>query len=374
MTRRVVVLGGGPGGLVAANTLAKSPVPDVEIILVDRSGTHLFLPGLVAIFFGEAEPSAHQRPLADLAHPSVKVVTGEVQAINATSRLVSGSFGEIGYDELVIALGADVAASAGALGEELAPWTLTGAIAGREALSRVGPQTRVVVGAAGLAYRCPPAVFDLAVRIRATTGARVDVVHPWAAPLAPFGRQVSAEFTSMLAGAGIGYHGGFQVSSAGDGRLTGAGGEEVPYDVAFLVPPHRPPAVVAGSELAGDNGWPRVAFPAMTHPSFPEVSIIGDLAAVSLTVGMAGTLAISEARFVAARIAAAAHGVRAPAGPQMSALCFVDTGDTGSALACDFTAPASGNGPAACVLLPAMPYFRRAKRLFAEEWFTGTLR
>jgi sulfide:quinone oxidoreductase len=58
----------------------------------------------------------------------------------------------------------------------------------------------------------------------------------------------------------------------------------------------------------------------------------------------------------------------------MSAICFLDTGETGAFLHCDFTGPASGAGPAACTLMPWLPFFRGAKRLFAQEWFATTLR
>jgi sulfide:quinone oxidoreductase len=89
---------------------------------------------------------------------------------------------------------------------------------------------------------------------------------------------------------------------------------------------------------------------------------------------MAGTLAVHEAAFVADRIAAAAGGPPAREHPVMSAICFLDTGEKASFLQCDFTAPASGTGPATCTLMPWLPYFRAAKKLFAEEWFASTVR
>lgn len=373
MTRRVVILGGGAGGLVVANSLARSSLSGLEVVLVDRSTEHLFQPGLVPVLFGEAEPDVYRRPLRELIAPGIELLNGEAQSIDPEAHLVTGSFGELGYADLVVALGADVEGASGSIGEQLAPWTLAGALAGRRALERIGPKTRVVVGATNVAYRCPPAVFDLAVRIRGTTGARVEVVHPWLAPLAPFGAQVSKAFAVMLEAASVRYRGDVHLESA-DGRLTDSDGEIVDYDVAFVVPPHRPPGVIARSPLAGESGWPQVSFSTLTHPSFADVSIVGDLAAVPLGVGMAGTLAISEGRYVADRLAATIAGATPASGPVMSALCFVDTGRSGSLLACDFTGPASGTGTPSCVLLPMLGYFRRAKQLFADEWFSDTIR
>lgn len=116
-----------------------------------------------------------------------------------------------------------------------------------------------------------------------------------------------------------------------------------------------------------------MSYPLLTHTSFPEVSIIGDLASAALGVGMAGSLAASEATYVADRLIAGVLGDPVPPPPVMAALCFVDTGRTGAAVACDFTGPASGTGPVKCVLLPPLAYHRRAKQLFASEWFATTV-
>ena len=134
-------------------------------------------------------------------------------------------------------------------------------------------------------------------------------------------------------------------------------------------PPHRPPAVLAGSALAGPSGWPAVTFPGFSHPQYPHVAVVGDVAAPALNAGMAGTLAVFEAGYAAGRIGA--DGARPAGRPRMAAICFADSGDTGSFLYCDFTGPAAGTGPAECVLMPPLPYFRRARQVFAEEWFAS---
>ncbi len=371
MAARIVVLGGGPAGVRVANRLALQVPDGAEIVVVERTGVHLFQPGLMAVLFGEAGLEACRRDLSGLLAPAVQLVVGEVEALDPPARLVKGSFGELAYDEVVLALGAEVGAGSLGTTEQLAPWTVPGALAGREALAKLGAGARVVVGPAAAVYRCPPAVFDLAVRIRARTGAKVELFHPWATPLAPFGEQVSEAFATILSDAGVSYHGGFALASYGDGRALSHDGRELCYDIAFVVPPHGVPSVVARSALAGEGGWPAVSYPSFTSPFFGEVSVLGDLASVALGAGMAGTLALAEADYVAARLAAKLRGEPRPAGPQMSALCFVDTGTTASALACDFTRPASRTGPPSCVLLPFLGYFRKAKQLLADEWFSG---
>ena len=376
MTRRVVVLGAGAAGLSGANRLAvhQSRGVDLEVVLVERAGVHTFAPGFVGVLFGDVGPEALCRPLGALVHPGVRLVQGEVTEIDPDASTVRGSFGALPYDELVVALGAEVGWPEGPPPcGELAPWTLEGALAGREVLAHLDASARVVLAPATPAYRCPPAVFDLAVRIRRATGAKVKIVHPWSRPLAPFGEGPAEAFSAMLARAGVAFQGGFELAEVPDGRLVARSGAVVEYDVALVVPPHRPPPSVSSSPLAGPAGWPPVEFPRLSHPAYPNVAFVGDLAAPGLQAGMAGTLAVFEAAFVADRIAAAAAGRGAPAGPRLSAICFVDEGDTGSFLHCDFSGPAARTGPASCVLMPPLPFFRAAKQLFAAEWFTTML-
>jgi sulfide:quinone oxidoreductase len=372
---RVVVVGAGAAGLSAANRLALQAGQArlaVEVVLVDRAAEHVFLPGFVGVLFGDVEPDALGRPLAGLVRPGVRLVTGEVTRLDPAEQRVLGDFGELAYDRLVVAAGAQVG-----WGDEvppagdLAPWTLAGALTGRKAVRRLDPGTRVVVAASTPAYRCPPAILDLAIRLRHHSGARVTVAHPWPAPLAPFGPGPSAGMARLLDDAGVAFRGGYSFARVDADHLVDAAGVEVPFDLALLVPPHRPPAVVAASPLAGGQGWMRVAYPSLRHPEHPDVFGVGDVVAPTLKVGMAGTLDVFEGGFVADVIAAELAGGVAPERPRMQAICFLDTGTTGSFLHCDFAGPAGGTGPAACTLMPPLPFFRRAKQVFADQWFTS---
>lgn len=376
-TRRVVVLGAGAGGLSMANRLARHSrsEPPLEVLLVDRSGDHLYAAGLTAVLFGEAEPHAIRRPLTELARPGVRLTAGEVWSIDPVASLVQGSFGELPYDDLVVALGAECRWPEGTTPPcgDLSPWSLSGALAGRDALQGVGPGTHVVIGPSTLTYRCPPAIFDLAVKVRLRTGAHVDVVHPWPRPLAPFGHEAVSAFSAMLTGAGVGFHGSFTIDHVTSDAVVADSGALRPYDVALIVPPHGPPPALLGTPLAGPGGWPAVRYPDLTAEGFPTVSVIGDAASVSLQAGMAGTLAVFEGGYVAERLVAPHTGGMARSTPRMAAICFVDPGGKGSFIHCDFTGPASRSGPPQCTLMPPLQFFTEAKRLFAEEWFASTL-
>ena len=190
MSARVVVLGAGAAGLSAANRLAAARAAGTEIVVVDRAGEHVFWPGLTGVLFGDTELAAIRRPLASLLAGGVRLIAGEAAQVTAAENRVTGSFGELAYDYLVVALGAEVGWPEGEPAcRELAPWTPAGAAAGSEALRALRPGQRVVVAPHSLPYRCPPAVFDFAARLRHATAADVTVAHPWARPLDPFGEQ-----------------------------------------------------------------------------------------------------------------------------------------------------------------------------------------
>jgi len=103
---RVVIVGGGFGGLYAANQLGGQR--GVEITVVDRRNFHLFQPLLYQVATGGLSPGDIASPIrAVLARFSnVRVLTAEVTDIDPLRKLLILADGEISYDTLVVAAGA----------------------------------------------------------------------------------------------------------------------------------------------------------------------------------------------------------------------------------------------------------------------------
>jgi NADH dehydrogenase len=104
-SHRVVIVGGGFGGLYAAQALRG---PMLDVTLVDRRNFHLFQPLLYQVATGGLSP-------ADIAHPlrsilkrqrNVTVLLGEVVDFDLGGKRVVLVDGELGYDSLVVAAGA----------------------------------------------------------------------------------------------------------------------------------------------------------------------------------------------------------------------------------------------------------------------------
>jgi NADH dehydrogenase len=101
---RIVILGGGFGGLSAAHALKNAPV---EVTLLDRCNYHLFQPLLYQVATGSLSPANIAAPLRQILRrrKNTKVLLAEAVDIDATNRRVILSDGEVPYDTLIVATG-----------------------------------------------------------------------------------------------------------------------------------------------------------------------------------------------------------------------------------------------------------------------------
>jgi NADH dehydrogenase len=112
MSHRVVVIGGGFGGIHAINRLRHAPV---EITLIDRRNFHLFQPLTYQVATGALSPGEVAYPLRSIfkSAPNVRVMLADVTGFDLASRQVlltnvprmEGAPSSIGYDTLIVAAG-----------------------------------------------------------------------------------------------------------------------------------------------------------------------------------------------------------------------------------------------------------------------------
>ena len=106
MVHRVVIVGGGFGGLYAAKALRNAKV---EVTLLDRRNFHLFQPLLYQVATGELSPADIAFPLRAVLRrqANAHVLLAEVTDIDVQARSVMLNNGQsIGYDSLIAATGA----------------------------------------------------------------------------------------------------------------------------------------------------------------------------------------------------------------------------------------------------------------------------
>jgi len=102
---RVVIVGGGFGGLHAAKALRNAPV---EITLLDRRNYHLFQPLLYQVSTGGLSPGEIAQPLRSIfaKQKNVRVLMSEVEGFDTKGKTVKTAGGPVPYDSLIVAAGA----------------------------------------------------------------------------------------------------------------------------------------------------------------------------------------------------------------------------------------------------------------------------
>ena len=103
---KVVIIGGGFGGLWAAKALANKPV---EVTLIDRKNHHVFQPLLYQVATAVLSPGEIASPIRRILHKNknIEVILGEASAFDKeNSRVILADGSAIGYEYLIIAAGA----------------------------------------------------------------------------------------------------------------------------------------------------------------------------------------------------------------------------------------------------------------------------
>lgn len=102
---KVIIIGGGFGGMFAAQALKSAPV---DVTLIDRRNYHLFQPLLYQVATGSLSPGEVAAPLRGVLsrQKNTRVLLGEVEDIDPVSKRVLLADGaSFEYDSLIVAAG-----------------------------------------------------------------------------------------------------------------------------------------------------------------------------------------------------------------------------------------------------------------------------
>lgn len=301
--KRVIIVGGGFGGLYAAKTLSNEAV---EVTLIDRKNHHTFQPLLYQVALAVLSPAEIASPLRHILHKArnVRTVLGEVGGFDTDARRVrlTGG-GEFGYDYLIVAAGARHAYFGHDEWAEQAPGlkTLEDAVeirrrlllafekAERAALlsGKQEPPTFAVIGGGPTGVELAGAIADLARLVLAkdfkainTRKARVRLYEGSVRVLGTFSEESSRSAKRQLQELGVEVFTESMVTAVEPGRIK-VGDEWVTSDVTLWATGVA--ASPLGKELGAktDRAGRVLIAPDLSLPGYREVFLIGDMSALT---------------------------------------------------------------------------------------------
>ena len=342
---RVVIVGGGFGGLAAAKALKHAPV---QVTLIDRHNYHLFQPLLYQVATGALSPANIAAPLRNVLknQKNTKVLLAEATRIDAAGRRVILSDGEVPYDTLIVATGSSHQYFGHDEWEKFAPGlkTVEDATAMRRRIllafeaaerepdpaKRQAWMTFVVVGGGPTGVELAGALGEIAhdtlkhdFRNITPSQTSILLVELTDRVLPPYPPPLSESARKMLTRLGVTVRTGAAVTNIDASAVTIRDGERletiptrtVLWAAGVLASP-------LGRMLAQDAGAPidkvrRVMVePDLTVPRHPEIFVIGDLANFSIA-----PTAIQAGKYVGKMIA------RRIAGEKIEPFHYFDRGN-----------------------------------------------
>lgn len=342
---RVVILGGGFGGLYAAQALKKAPA---DVTLVDRRNFHLFQPLLYQVATGALSPGEIAAPLRSVLsrQKNARVLLGEAVDLDLAGRRLILRDGEVPYDTLIVAPGSRTFYFGHDEWEEAAPGLKTVEEATQirhrilyafEAAEREeDPQKRrdwltfVVVGAGPTGVELAGALGEIAndtlrhdFRSIRTQEARILLLDGSDRVLPPFPPELSAKAERQLIRIGVRPRTGVRVVEVDEGGVTvesPAGRERIAARTVIWAAGVRASSfgevlsLRAGAKLER-NGQVRVEKD-LTLPGRPEIFVIGDLARLDDAAGRplpgVSPVAMQEGAYAAKAIRARISGAPPP--------------------------------------------------------------
>jgi sulfide:quinone oxidoreductase len=332
MPASVVVLGGGVGGTLAANLLSKELGRDARVTVVDPTGMHHYQPGYLYVALGQANARWLIRDERTLLRKDVDLVIDRAVRIHPDAGTVQLQGGSLDWEYLVIATGAALAPDRvpGLVEGSHGFYSLEDAQRLREALRRFRGG-RILVGVAGIPYKCPPApvefVFMLEDYLR-----RRGIRHKSSVTLlSPLNRAFTIESASkviqpIMEERGIGLTTFFNVEEVDPSAqiVSSLEGEKEEYDLLVLVPPHTGRPVVLDSHIGDGSGWLPTDRYTLQVGDMDRVFALGD--ATNLPISKSGSTAHFEAPVVASRIAGLVRGTAPKSNYGGRVMCFLETG------------------------------------------------
>ena len=359
--KKLLILGGGTAGTMAANKLRKAlPAADWSVTVVDADDNHRYQPGFLFMPFGTYQPDQVTRSRRKYLAKDVPLVYGEIDKVEPDENVVLLTDGRrFDYDMLIIATGVTPRPdqTPGMLdGDEWGKsvhefYSYEGSVALAEAL-KTWPGGRLVINIVEMPIKCPVAPLEFAFLADSyfkDRGIRDKVEMTYVTPLpGAFTKPIAAQaFGDTLEEKGISVEADYMIMEVDNENkaLVSYDEREVPFDLLVTVPLNMGADYVARSGLGNEINLVPVDKFTQQSKQYPNIFALGD--ANDIPASKAGSVAHFEVDIFMDNF------LQLIAGKEMThkfdghANCFIETGG-GKAMLIDFnydTEPLPGKFP-----------------------------
>ena len=322
---RVVVVGGGYGGAIAAKYIRMAD-PDIRVTLIERDSVYVSCPLSNEVLSGERDLKSLSFNYRGLSRRGIAVIQDEIVEIDPAQRFLRGrTGGRYNYDKLILSPGVSFRWDAvEGMSEEVANTRIPHAW-------KAGPQTTLLrkqlesmpdggvcaIVAPPNPFRCPPGPYERAAQIALyfkhhKPKSKVMILDAKDAfskqGLFQAGwKQNYGDMIEWVSGA----QGGIIESIDPKTRTLVGTVEEFKADVVNLIPPQKAGALAQTAGLADASGWCPVNQQTFESSLHPNIHVIGD-SAIAGAMPKSGYSANSQGKVCAAAVVAAVNGLPAP--------------------------------------------------------------
>jgi sulfide:quinone oxidoreductase len=347
----VVILGGGFGGLSAANEIRNSlDSSKVKITIIDKKDW--FMVGFAKLWIMNGTRTFENSigSLNELPKKQINFIKDEIIEINPENNFIRTKSENISFDFLIISMGA-----------VLAPEKIPGLVENgfnlydhnqldkiHQKLNKI-ENGKIAIVIMGMPYKCPPAPFEASLLIDSMLRKRgirdsvqIDFYSPAPITLPAAGPEVSKQILDLVNSEKIIFHNSKKIKCVESKKLIFEN-DEANFDILLAIPPHVAPKVIYDSNLAKEPGFIPIDRDCKTP--YQNIFAVGDVTSLvvidSMTVPKAGIFAEGEGITVAKNIISKLESKETSVLFDGKGGCFLESGkDTASILEVDmFTDP-----------------------------------
>lgn len=350
MKKRVIVLGGGSGGSIVANKLARQlnqeiRNDEIEILQITNSSKHIYQPGYLFIALNEKAPNHFIRKQSTIAHRNVQLIEDEITKIDVESKILKSKAHQYNYDYLVISTGAypDFDSLPGLKEAASNFYTLDGAINLRDQLVNFDKGTILIT--VDVPHKCPAAPLELVLMLDdyfRKRGNRKDVTLKYTYPI---GRVHSLQSIADWAlpqfeQRDIQYETYFNLEEVKPKEKLAVtmDGEEHPFDILISTPAHKGADVVIQSNLGDESGFIETDRYSLKMVGQDDVYVLGD--ATNLPISKAGSTAHYQSEILVKNLVNRLRGLPDTACYNGKVACFLESSlEEASMITFDYQTP-----------------------------------